>query len=271
MTWLAGAVALLLLGSGGLAPASPSSTAPSPLLEPHGGPSIHLSIENWGADVDLSTPGVTAWAHLGVNGPITRVTVRIDPGEEGLHGYYGRLTAPDAFGGPQISYCGDEHHRIESFVICDFYVLMTRGLNHLTFDLQSASFDGILSQQGLVIGASLAMIPVLEIRKADGSWQSMPAGGDVELPGTQISAVRYRILNTGDIPFRAPGACQEGGIVWPYQQLLCSLRTPRPVFALAGRYEVPIRLEDPVGGGLSFLLEGSVGVPGLAFPVTQHP
>lgn len=264
MTWLAGAVALLLLGSGTLAPVHHGTWH-------HAATTIEVSIENWGQAVDLSTPGVVAWAHLGANGPTTHVTVRIEPGDGGLHGYYGRLTAPDAFGGPQVSYCGDEYHRIESFVICGFDVPMTRGVNHLTFDLQSASFDGIQSQEGLVMGASLAMIPVLEVRQEDGSWRTVPSGGEIELPGTQTSAVRYRIMNTGDIPFRAPGACQAGGTVWPYQQLLCPLRTPRPVFALAGQYEVPIRLEDPVGGGASFLLQGSVVVPGFTIPRTQYP
>lgn len=272
MNLLAGAAVLLLIGSTGAAPASDVPGERAWVPGEHTGPSIHLSVANWGEEVGLSTPGVAAWAHLGANGPTTHVTVRIEPGENGLHGYYGRLTAPDAFGGEQVSYCGDEWHQIESFVLCQFDVPMTRGLNHLTFDLQSASFEGIRSQTGIVIGASLEMVSILEVRDEDGSWSSMPSGGTIELPGSQVSALRYRIMNTGDIPFRAPSACQEGGItVWPYQQLLCQLRSPRPVYALAGEYEVPIRLVDPVGGGASFLLEGTVAVPGVSIPRTQHP
>jgi hypothetical protein len=275
MNLLAGAVTVLLIGSTGAAPAA-SATDGGPgerawVPGEHGGVSIHLSVENWGDQVDLSTPGIAAWAHLGANGPSTHITVRIEPGENGLHGYYGRLTAPDAFGGEKVYYCGDEWHQIESFVICGFDIPMTRGLNHLEFDLQSASFDGIQTQTGTVIGASLEMVPVIEARQSDGSWMPVPTGGELAMPGTQTSALRYRIMNTGDIPFRAPDACQEGGTVWPYQQLLCTLRSPRPVYALAGQYQVPIRLEDPVGGGASFLLEGSVVVPGVAFPRTQHP
>ncbi|MEO5920145.1 MAG: hypothetical protein ABIQ01_03285 [Pseudolysinimonas sp.] len=267
MSGFVGAVTVLLLLGG------PSAAPPERSWVPgeHSGTSIHLSVENWGEDVDLSTPGLAVWAHLGANGPTTHVTVRIEPGENGLHGYYGRLTAPDAFGGPKVLYCGDEYHQIESSVICGFDVPMARGLNHLEFDLQSASFDGIQTQLGMVIGATLQMVPVLEARQADGSWGTVPSGGGLELPGTQTSALRYRIMNTGDIPFRAPSACQEGGTVWPYQQLLCTLRSPRPVFALAGDYEVPIRLVDPVGGGASFLLTGSVVVPGVSIPRTQHP
>jgi hypothetical protein len=266
MTFLAAVCALLLIGSTSSAPPE-RSWVPGE----HGSPSIHLSVENWGEDVDLSTPGVAAWAHLGANGPMTRVRVRIEPGEGGLHGYYGRLEAPDAFGGPKVYFCGHEWHLIESFVICAFDVPMTRGLNHLTFDLQSHSFNGIQTQEGTVIGASLEMVPVLEARQSDGSWRTVPNDGEIELSGTQTSALRYRILNTGDIPFRAPGLCQGGGTVWPYQQLLCTLRSPRPGFALAGNYQVPILLEDPVGGGASFLLEARVTVPGVAFPRTVRP
>ncbi|HEX7834184.1 MAG TPA: hypothetical protein VF479_01810, partial [Pseudolysinimonas sp.] len=258
MNALAGVAALLLIGGTGVVPADPGPQEPE-------APSIHMTVENWGDDVDLATPGVAAWAHLAANGPSTHVTIRIEPGSEGLHGYYGRLKAPDAFGGPQVYYCGDEYHRIASFVLCAFDVPMSRGLNHLTFDLQSASFRGILSQEGIVIGASLAMIPILEVRDADGTWSVVPARGEVELPGAQTSALRYRIMNTGDIPFRAPDSCQGDGTVWPYQQLLCTVRTPRPVFALAGDYRVPIELVDPVGGGASFEIQGRIAVPGLSF------
>jgi hypothetical protein len=102
------------------------------------------------------------------------------------------------------------------------------------------------------------MVPVLEARQADGSWQPVPAGSTLALPGERTSALRYRILNTGELPFRAAGSCQPEGTVWPGQQLLCSVRGPRPVFALAGEYAIPVRLEDPVGGGASFALEARV-------------
>lgn len=265
----AGVAALLLIGSGTAAPA----TAGEPTWVPgeHGAPSIHLTVENWGDDVDLSTPGQAAWAHLAATEPSTHVTITIEPPEGGMHGYYGRLKAPDALGGPKVWYCGDEYRRIESSVICAFDVPMTRGLNHLSFDLQSASFEGIVSQQGVVIGGSLGMVPVLEVREADGTWSVVPARGDIELPGAQTSGLRYRIMNTGDIPFKAPGSCLGDSTVWPYQQLLCTLRSPRPVFALAGDYRVPVRLEDAAGGGSSFLIEGSVDVPGVAFPRSQRP
>jgi hypothetical protein len=104
------------------------------------------------------------------------------------------------------------------------------------------------------------MVPVLEARQDDGSWSVVPSGGAVEFRGEQTSALRYRIMNTGDIPFRVPDACQDGGTVWPYQQLLCQVRSPRPVYSLAGVYDVAIELEDPVGGGASFSIDGTLAV-----------
>ncbi len=61
-----------------------------------------------------------------------------------------------------------------------------------------------------MIGASLTMVPVLEARQDDGSWSVVPARGSVELRGEQTSALRYRIMNIGDIPFRAPGTLPGG-------------------------------------------------------------
>ena len=105
---------------------------------------------------------------------------------------------------------------------------------------------------------------MLEASLPYGNWALVPADGRaVELRGEQTSALRYRIMNTGDMPFRAPDSCQPDGIVWPYQQLLCTVRTPRPVYALAGDYAVPIVLVDPVGGGASFAIEGTCRVKGI--------
>lgn len=266
------AVAWLLAGSQAVVPASSGvPTERTWVPGEHGGLSIQLSVTNWGERVDLSTPGVVAWAHPGSNGPPTHVTVRIDPPDGGLHGYYGRLTAPDAVGGEQVWYCGDEYHQIESYVICGFDIPISRGVNNLKFVLQSASFDGIRSQQGIVIGASLAMVSVLEVSREDGSWSVVPTRGGVEIEGERSSALRFRIMNTGDIPFRVPGACQEGGTVWPDQQLLCVLRSPRPGFALAGEYRVPLALEDPVGSAGSDVITGEILVSGMSFPLLRGP
>jgi hypothetical protein len=215
-----------------------------------------MTIENWGVDTDLST-SAAAFAHLGANGPTTHVTVTIAPPDGGMHGYYGRLTAPDAFGARLVLYCGDEYRRIESTVQCDFDVPMSSGVNHLTFDLQSASWEGIVSKEGRVIGGKVGRVSVLEAALPD-RWTVIPSTGTLTLRGEQTSELRYRILNTGTLPFRVPDSCQPGGTVWPNQQLLCQVRGPRPTFALEGDYSVPIELVDPVGGGASFTIDGSV-------------
>lgn len=260
MNPLAGVLALLLTGGTVLAPAQPGPRAWVP--GEHGGPVITMSIVNWGDVVDIGG-AQAAYAHLGANGPTTRVTVEIQPPDRGMHGFYGRLTAPDAFGGERKLYCGDEYRRIDVLTSCFFDVPMSRGVNRLVFDLQSASWDGIVSAEGIVIGGAVGMVPVLEARLPSGEWTPVPRHGELELRGEETSALRYRIMNTGDIPFRAPESCLPDGIVWPYQQLMCPVRSPRPAFALAGEFTVPIELEDPAGGGASFTIVGEIRVQGV--------
>jgi hypothetical protein len=203
-------------------------------------------VPNWGEPADVSQSGNAVWAH---DSGLTHLTVTIDPGEQGLHGYYGRLRAPDAAGGELVLYCGDEYHRIESPVVCGFDVPMRTGVNRLEFDLQSASFEGIRTTVGGVIGGELDAVPVLEMRVADGRWQTIPRGGQPGFAGAPAGTLRYRILNTGDIPFRVPGSCQGEGTVWPYQQLLCSVREYRP-------YPVMGVVHDAAGGTVTLVLAG---------------
>jgi len=257
---LAGLISVLLVAGAGGGPVSPverASTADAPA-----GPVIHLSVVNWGDDVDLSSD-IEAWAHLGANGPTTRVKVRIQPPSSGMHGYYGRLTAPDAFGGEQKLYCGEEYRRIDSVTYCFFDVPMSRGVNHLRFDLQSASWKGIVSQEGTVTGGQVGQVSVLEARLPYDNWALVPTDEPLRLRGEQTSALRYRIMNTGDLPFRVPDSCGPSGTVRPYQQLVCAVRSPRPVFALAGDYAIPIELKDPFGGGAAFTIDGTLEVKNI--------
>lgn len=254
-----GAVVALLIGSALIAPAPP---APTWVPGEHGGPTVRLSVENWGEETDLST-SAHAYARLGADGPATHITVTIEPPSSGMHGYYGRLTAPDAFGGEVIRYCGEEYMRIDSWVRCGFDIPISSGVNHLTFDLQSASWEGIVSKEGTIYGGRVGVVSVLEASLPYGNWALVPSDGALQLRGEQTSALRYRIMNTGDLPFRVPDSCQPNGTVWPYQQLLCAVRSPRPVYALAGDYALPIDLLDPVGGGASFTIDGTLAVTGI--------
>jgi hypothetical protein len=251
----AGVIATLVALVGG--PAAPASDGWIP--GEHGEPSVRLTVQNWGEQVDLSMPGHAAWAHAA---GLTHVTVTIDPGEAGLHGFYGRLRAPDAAGGELILYCGDEYHRILSPVVCGFDVPMSDGVNRLAFDLQSASFEGIRTEVGGIIGGTLAAVPVLEARHPDGRWGRIPPRLLPGFPGE----LRYRILNTGDLPFRVPGGCQADGTVWPYQQLLCPFRAPEPAYATAVWRAVPIAVLDPVGGSQMLRLAGQIDGPDAARP-----
>lgn len=257
---LAGAIAVLLVGSTAVAPGSgvPRDWVPGE----HGGPRIEMSIVNWGHDVDLAGSD-TAWAHLGANGPATHVKVVITPPSSGMHGYFGRLTAPDAFGGELRLYCGIEYMRVDSVQRCYFDVPMSSGVNHLTFDLQSASWRGLVTQQGTVTAGRVGQVSVLEAALPYRNWAYVPPQGELSLRGELTSSLRYRIMNTGQLPFRVPESCQPDGTVWQYQQLLCPVTGDRPIYSLAGDYAVPIVLEDPVGGGASYTIDGHLRVKGV--------
>jgi hypothetical protein len=254
MSALAGVIAVLLVGAAS-APAEPAW-----LPGEHGGADVRLTIENWGGDVDLSGAR-QAYAHLGANGPTTHITVRITPPPGGMHGYSGRLRAPDAFGGELTLYCGDEYRRIEQPVFCGFDVPISSGLNRLTFDVQSASWEGRVEQTGTVFGGRVDQVSLLEARSPGGSWTVVPARGILRLPGAQNAAVRFRIMNIGDLPFRVPDSCQPDGIVWPGQQLLCGVYSSGSGPVLARAFRIPVQLVDPVGGGASYSITGTV-VPG---------
>ena len=254
MTVVAGAIALLLVSGTPIAPAT---------VTPFGSEAtIEMSIVNWGQDVDLAGP-VTAYAHLGANGPATHIKVDITPPSSGMHGYYGRLTAPDAFGGELKLYCGNEYMRVDSVQRCFFDVPMSGGINRIRFDLQSASWKGIITQEGTVTGGRVGQVAVLEAALPYRNWAYVPPDDILSIRGEQTSSLRYRIMNTGDLPFRVPDSCQPDGTVWPYQQLLCEVSGQRPVYSLAGDYAIPIELEDPVGGGASFTIDGHLRAKGV--------
>lgn len=263
MNLVAGVVAVLLTGSTAIVPAGAGPVPHDWQPGDHGGPIITMSIENWGEDVDLAGTA-PAYALIGANGPMTHVKVEIQPPSSGMHGYFGRLTAPQAFGGELKLYCGDEFRRIDLMQRCYFDIPVSRGINHLTFDLQSASWEGIVSQEGTIHGGSIGYVSVLEAMLPYRNWQLVPSGETVAIRGEVTSALRYRIMNTGELPFRAPDSCLPDAIVWQYQQLLCQVRGPRPVFALAGDYSFPVDLVDPVGGTKSVSLDGGVRVKGLS-------
>jgi hypothetical protein len=267
MNLVAGAVAVLLVSATAAAPATPvrgDDEAPPA--------SIRITVKNWGADVDLAGPD-TAYALAGGHAAATHVRVDITPPSSGMHGYYGRLTAPDAPGGELKLYCGIEYMRVDSVQRCGFDVPMSAGINRLRFDLQSASWRGIVSADGTVTAGRLGQVAVLEAALPYRNWALMPAQHPLTIRGENTSAVRYRIMNTGDLPFRVRDSCQPDSTVWPYQQLLCPVRAPGPVYALAGNYAVPAVLEDPTGAVTAVTVEGRLRATGLAtvVPASARP
>ncbi len=263
---LSSAAAVLVsvaLAAGGLtgAPIDDSRLADTPV---GGDPRISLTVVNWGEPATLLDPARPAWAHLAANAAPTTLTVTVRADGEAFRGGYAlRLTAPDAFGGEAEFVCADQYRVIESAIRCSFPVPITRGVNDIHVVFQSGDMDEGIEAHGQIRGAELDVVSIVEVKDPNAGWFAVRSGSEVQLFGALTSSLRYRLLNTGDIPFRlTSGGCQSG-TVYPDQQLLCTLRGPRPAYALAGDYVKPIRLEDPAGGQAAFDLEASVRVAGV--------
>lgn len=260
---LAVSVALALaLATSAVAPAAPIAGDRLPDAPIGGDPRISVTVVNWGEPVTLLDQSQPAWAHLAANAAPTNVTVTVRTDGDIFRGYVLKLTAPDAFGGSQDFVCSDQYQVIESEVQCTFPVPVTRGVNDLYVVFQAGNMDDGLQAHGQLRGAELQVVTLVEVKTADAGWTSVSEARPVTLKGSQTSALRYRLLNTGDIPFQVSNGCQSG-TVYPDQQLLCTLRGPRPGYALAGIYDERIRLEDPAGGQASFELKAAVRVPGV--------
>lgn len=263
---LSSATAVLVsvaLAAGGLigAPTGDSRLSDTPV---GGDPRISLTVVNWGKPATLLDPARPAWAHLAANSAPTKVTVTVRTDGEAFRGGYAlRLTAPDAFGGEAEFVCTDQYRVIDTKVQCSFPVPITRGVNDIYVVFQSGDMDEGLDAHGEIRGAELQVVSIVEVKDPNAGWFAVRSGSEVQLFGALTSALRYRLLNTGDIPFRLIGDGCKSGTVYPDQQLLCTLRGPRPAYALAGDYLKPIRLEDPAGGQAAFYLEASVRVAGV--------
>lgn len=229
-----------------------------------GDPRISLTVVNWGEPATLLDPAQPAWAHLAANAAPTNVTVTVRADGEAYRGGYAlRLTAPDAFGGEAEFVCSDQYQVIETQVRCTFPVPITRGINDIYVVFQAGSMDDGIDAHGQVRGAELQVVSFIEVKDPNAGWFAVRSGAEVRLFGALTSSLRYRLLNTGDIPFRLTSDGCRSGTVYPDQQLLCTLRGPRPAYALAGTYDKSIRLEDPAGGQSAFDLTASVRVPGV--------
>ncbi|CAN5141351.1 hypothetical protein BH11ACT3_BH11ACT3_18090 [soil metagenome] len=261
---LAAGVALLLAltsltlpgSGGGVLPID--DPEPTPVL---GGPTITMSIDNFGEPASLLDPDNRAWAHLTANAAPITVTVTIQPGVDPVRGYTVQFSAPDAFQGPQVQYCADQWHTFDVPIQCQFVVPVSRGENRIDVEFHTFSGPGIVSH-GAIYGGELAVSAQLQVLDAGSIWRTIPDDG-FEVPGERRSAVRYVIVNIGDIPFQPSDACRST-LLQPGSFIACPVRTARPAFALAGDYAVPVHLNDPAGGVASFLVEGRVIAPGMA-------
>jgi hypothetical protein len=265
------AATLTLVASASIAQAAlPPRPAPTPdpsltaATEPSADPGVSVTIVNWGKPVSIVNSKHKAWAHLSASSTPVEVTVRVDPGDQPFQGYLVTLGTPDAFEGPPVQYCADEFTRFaaDSTVQCTFQVPISPGPNRIDVDFHSGSVPTHLYAHGVVYGGDLKVSARIQVLESSGEWQDLSEREVYTSPGSQSSSIRYLVFNSGEIPFMAERACTHQ-LVLPGSFFTCVLRGPRPMYALAGAYKVPIELVDPAGGDAVFGLHGVLAVPGF--------
>ena len=255
-----GAVGGAVGGAGVGAPHGPGSTGESD-APASGDPIISMTVDNFGEPVSTLDPSHPAWGRLALAGGPQIVTLTVATNGEHFLGYAARLTAPDAPGAQENFVCADENHVIESKVTCQFEVPMAAGENHLDVVFQALNESEPTEAHGVVRAGALQSRAGLQVQQPDGRWINVPDGGNTEVRAALPGAVRYVVLNTGQIPFRVAGSCSETAL-HPDGVLVCPLRASRPGIALGGDYRIPVRIVDAGGGTDSFTIEVAISVTG---------
>jgi hypothetical protein len=257
MRLLAGAVAVALAVLPVL-PATPGSSVPGSSSEPPAddGPTIELTTDNWGRAVRLDDAGAPAYAHLFTpsSSTATTVTARIHFATAQPQGFTATLSDPQATGN-QPAPCVVPSAPAQA--ICVFDVAVGAGVNHLTLRLALPGSRTPIMARGTIIGGALQFTASLQATDAVGIWRPIPAAGDIRLPATLFTNVRYVVGNVGGVPFRVEGAC-DGRAVPPGSSLACGLTGVRPVASIDGVFRRQLRLTDPLGADAETLVTGNV-------------
>lgn len=197
--------------------------------------------------LDQANPG---WAHPGL-GNTEEVTVTVHLDGASVHHWRSHLDAPDAFQGLELQDCHGDEQAPPSDVSCVFDVSVAAGLNHLQFRF-SADDDVGASAVGYLMGGSVAWTAGWEVLDATGQWSAISHDELIELPATLPSALRYVVINSGQVPFRAIDGCRQQVLV-AGAQLVCPVRGVRPAQSLAGEYRQLLNFLDVAGapGGVN--------------------
>ena len=243
MSWahLTGAVALLVVAGAVV----PVSGPPQPDLPTSGGVSVTMTVVNNGHPVSLLDQANPGWAHTGV-GVSEKVTVTVHLPGASVHHWQSHLDAPEAFQGRELQDCRGDEEAPPHDVSCVFDVSVVEGMNLLPFHFTADGGNVVASAIGYLMGGALAWTAGWEVLDATGQWSAISHDELIELPATLSSALRYVVINSGQVPFRVVDGCGQRVIV-AGAQLVCLLRGVRPVQSLAGDYLKPLNLVDVVG------------------------
>jgi hypothetical protein len=271
MKLLAGLVAAALAAAPALPPAP---VLPAAEVTPS---TMELIAPNWGGAVSLTDPEHPAYAHLSARSGPTAVAVLLHFTAPASRGFTATLVDPQAVDGEQPEPC--VANSAGEVALCTFEVAVGAGVNQLEVTLILPGAPRPFTRHGWITGGVFQFTAGLQATDAAGIWRPIPAGGDIRLPATLFTRVRYVVGNVGGIPIRVEGACREREIA-PGSSLACPLADARPAVSLAGPFYRRLLLTDPTGavGGTSvdgvvraipaeFRLEGTSAVVGQSVEV----
>ncbi len=252
---LAAGWAFALAVAAGATPGLPSSDLP-PASGSGSGSGISMTTVNDGRPASLLDAAHQVWAHPAAkNGP-TEITVSVAVPGGRAHLWSITVDAPNAGDGPTSVSCSGADVEPRAEVSCVLPVAVSTGLNLLE---ATAVIDGatIGPVAGILLGGVLGAVAGYEVRDATGRWTAVAPNQTVVLSATTQSGLRYVVTNSGTIPFRAVGACDDR-VVLEHQQLTCQVRGVRPAQSFGGDYRQRLEVTDLAGGSLHVDLHAGV-------------
>jgi MYXO-CTERM domain-containing protein len=248
----------------GAGPALPSSDLPS--ASGSGSPSgISLTAVNDGRPASLLDAAHPVWGHADPATP-TPVTVAAFVPDGQAHLWTITVDLPNAPGGGASVSCAGGGVEPRAQVGCVVSIPLALGLNLVEV---TAVIDGrtVASADGIILGGALAAEALYEVLDATGHWTSLAADQAVTLPATEQTGLRYVVINTGTIPFRLVGGCDDRPLL-EHQRVTCPVRGVRPAQSVAGRYRHHLEIRDVVGASRSFELRAALGTFSGAFSLS---
>lgn len=245
------AVLAALIGGVLVTGSAASAAPPSPVA-------IQMTVDNDDGSVSLLEFTRPVSAHLLDDVGSVLVAITIDPETELTSDYRGVLSAPDGLLGAFESVCTSPPQLAIDRFRCTFVVPIKEGLNRVDFSLTGFGVEPAVVH-GSIVGAPFGAEARLLTRQVGGSWEPLPSGSVSTLRGEPLSALGYSVQNSGALPFVVEGSCSDRQVN-PDEELVCDLRSPRPGYALVGRYSVSLRIVDETRTPVDLTLRGWIEV-----------